>query len=435
MKATATIDGSNLSEISKALFSKDIFEYHLRTLLGRSNTQEEVLRGVTAKIVNGDLRIYSAYEISEDLNPLTEDKPLMNILCQLRFISTNPITIYHRLLENEFRMELLKTNNETNRKGIRLSSLVVPGVDRYAVGKMKFEPIVSQQPLAPVKPEPTQETQEQKGQDVFESKGISEGHMMFELLPEEMYVPGQVRWKEGPLADAYPSYLENTLDDYEGGVVVSVFPGMPFYAYSHINVYPAIQDLNRMIEAGNQVVFLESGTDEERLSYESIFSDWGIPIIDYVDETRLVKNGVRIHGAYPISPFFVIQRPQTVLHNSAWAGISNDRRRGLAGIPWALRKDEKPGLFDLQPDDGFLGYWLRDVYVKRSRGNGAVQVYFPLPSITPIYKIKKNVVAPLEGVLDRQLYFTHYPDQCVAGVFLKNMGEWIAFRALLRKHI
>jgi hypothetical protein len=77
---------------------------------------------------------------------------------------------------------------------------------------------------------------------------------------------------------------------------------------------------------------------------------------------------------------------------------------------------------------------LRDAYYKRVKGgSGAVQVYFPLPSITPMYEIKRNVVDPLEKLLDRQLYFTHYPEQCVAGIFLKNMGEWLAFRALLRK--
>lgn len=422
-----TFSGYDLTEISKALFNKEIFEYHLRTLVGRADTREEVLRGIYVSVDYGDLNIYADSEFDE-IKAIMDDKKLVNILCQLRIISANPISIYQRLLENELRADVLEATS--SRTKLRMSELVAPAMDTYATSKLKFEPIVK--PLSKPIPEPVREITSQK---MFDAKFISEGHIMTELDPaEDMYVPGQVIWKEGPVADALPDYYEKTMDDYEGGVIVSIFPGMPFYAYSHVNIYPSVQDLNRMIEAGNQVLFLETGSQEEKETYESLFADWGIPLVDYVDETRLLKNGMRIHGQNPIPPFFVIQRPQTVLHNSAWSGISNDRRRGLAGVPWALRKITKPGLFDVQPDDGFLGYWLRDAYYKRVRGSGAVQVYFPLPTITPLYKIKKEVVDPLEKILGRQIYFTHYPEQCVAGVFLKNMGEWLAFRALLRKH-
>lgn len=429
MSVAASFSGYELTDISKSLFNREIFEYHLRTLVGRTDTPEDVLRGISVSMDYGDINVYSEYEMDE-IKVIMEDKKLVNILCQLRIISTNPLSIYHRLLENEFRLDLLE--DMSSRTKLRMSELVVPSgaIDGYAVGKMKFEPFI-QTVQKPVQIKPKDKKVETS---VFDSKYISEGHVMLELTDDEVYVPGQVSWKEGPIADANPNYITGTIDDYEGGLAVSIFPGMPLYAYPHMNIYPAIQDLNSMIEAGNQVLFLETGSGEEREIYESIFSDWGVILVDYVDETRLAKNGMRIHGKTPIPPFFVIQRPQTVLHNSAWAGISNDRRRGLVGIPWAIAKTDKPGMFNTQPDDGFLGYWLRDAYYKHVKGNKAVQVYFPLPSITPIYKIKKSVVEPLEKVLDRQLYFTHYPDQCVAGVFLRNMGEWIAFRALLRKH-
>lgn len=426
MSVAASFSGYELTDISRSLFNRDIFEYHLRTLVGRAGTDEEILRGISVSMDYGDINVYSTYEI-EEIKTIMEDKKLVNILCQMRIISTNPITLYHRLLENEFRLELLDEMN--SRTKLRMSELVVPEVDTFAAGKMKFEPFVK------TVQKPFQEIPEKKKErtSVFEAKYISEGHVMLDMNEDEMYVPGQVSWKEGPIADANPDYVTGTIDDYEGGLVVSIFPGMPIYAYPHMNIYPAIQDLNRLIEAGNQVLFLETGSGEEREIYESIFSDWGIIMVDFVDEVRMAKNGMRVHGQSPIPPFYVIQRPQTVLHNSAWAGISNDRRRGLAGIPWAISKTEKPGMFNTQPDDGFLSYWLRDAYYKHLKGNKAVQVYFPIPTITPIYKIKKNVIDPLEKILDRQLYFTHYPEQCVAGVFLKNMGEWIAFRALLRK--
>lgn len=419
------ISSYNLTEISKSIFNKDIFQYHLRTLVGRSDTPENVLRGITVNMNFGDINVFSEYEIDE-LRTLIEDNKLMNMLCQLRIISTNPISIYQRLLENELRLDAM-----SSKSGLKMSELIAVPIDRYATNKLKFEPFI--QPSQPKLPPPQKSTPTKP--KIPQQMKISEGHVMMELTSSDVYVPGQVSWKEGPLADAFPYYLESTMDDYEGGIVISVLPGLPFYAYPHVNIYPAIQDLNRMIEAGNQVVFLETGSPEEKNAYESIFMDWGIPFVDYVDEQRLLKNGMRIHGEYQIPPFFVIQRPQTILHNSAWAGMSNDRRRGLAGIPWALKKTTKPGMFDTQPDDGFLSYWVRDAYYKKIKGSGAVQVYFPLASITPIYKIKRQVVNPLEKILGRQLYFTHYPDQCVAGVFLKNMGEWIAFRTLLRKYI
>lgn len=429
--------GYELTDLSRLLFVKDIFEYHLRTLVGKSNTPEEVLRGITADLEYGDIfvdykdELISQYDgVTEELQAIMSDKPLVNMLCQLRIISINPITIYHRLIENELRRDFFQAVTDSTK--VKMSELIVPtSIDRTAVGKMTFEPI--QTTIKDIK-RPEKKTV-RKQEETFEAKTISEGHIMIDLKESDVYLPGQVSWKEGPLADAYPKYTEKTIDDYEGGVVISVVPGCPLYAYPHINMYPAVEDLNRMIEAGNQVYFLNTGSDEEIRACASMFNNWGITVVDYVTEERLLKNGIKIHGAHILRPFYVIQRPQHLLHNAAWAGISNDRRRGLPGIPWAIRKTEKPGLFDIQPDDGFLSYWLRDAQSKYEDGNGAVQVYFPLLTIIPLYKIKSRVVKPFEDLLDRQLYFTHYPEQGVGSVFLKNMGEWIAFRTLMRKYI
>jgi hypothetical protein len=244
------ISGYDLSEISKGLYNKEIFEYHLRTLVGRPDMSEEVLRGISAKTNFGDITVRSEFEI-DGLEELINDKKLMNILCQLRIISTNPISIYQRLLENELRLDTMSAKTT-----LRMSELVAVPIDTYATNKLKFDPFIQPQPKQPkTTSKPPPKTPKQPPQAPLKAD-VSEGHVMIlELTPEEIDIPGQVQWKEGPLADAYPSYLEKTLDDYEGGVVVSVFPGMPFYAYSHINIYPAIQDLNRMIEAGNQVVF------------------------------------------------------------------------------------------------------------------------------------------------------------------------------------
>jgi hypothetical protein len=230
------------------------------------------------------------------------------------------------------------------------------------------------------------------------------------------------------------------------GVVVNLFPKFPFYAFNYRNLYPKIADINRLVEAGLQVVFVTSMENQPlkkvEEEYVKFFSDWGITVVDYVRADRinfsnmecLVPPAENVDGMkfVNIPNFFVIQRPLDKLHNSSWAGINTERRRGLAGIPWAKSPTDGADISSPQPDDGFLEYFVKEGVKRRLKGKLTLQVFFPLCSINTSGEIRR-MIAGVEKVLGRTFKYHFYESNNVMGIYIRSMGEWVLLRAVMRK--
>lgn len=438
-----TIPINSLTPLARKTFRPDVLEYHVKVLVGRGRNSDDKLREIIVRregdviILNGPMynkndeeyliegSVYANWKYLYE-NYFTNPS-FINGLCAIRIVSVNPLTIYQKLLEMEEKNNMI---TEVSNKRLVMSRMIIKPTD--ITSSYVRKPTFVKEPFEPVK-KPIERLK-------LSSKVQQEGHMMFTIYDSDL--PGQSEWKEGPLNDEIPAYIQvNDELDYPNGMIMNIFNDLPFYAYNHVNLYPRMEDLNRMIESGMQIVYLEDDSLETLQTYMEFMKTWSIPVIDHVTPRRLEAAGLKfltsiIKGVSDVKPFLVIRRPQEMLHNSAWAGICEGRRRGLVGIPW-VTGEEFAGvdLKNPQPDDGFLTYWVREGVSRKMSGKDLVQVFFPVVSMRTKSEVRKLIIKPMERVLGRELKETWYPEQMVMGVYLKNSGEWLLLKSLCRKHL
>jgi hypothetical protein len=437
-----------LSELSRKVFDFEIFKYQFYLLFMRGpESHANLMKDIKVEFKDKVIRIegpnygagvegpFSAnWKVIFD-NYLLEPG-FIDALVQLRIVTVNPITVYYQLLSNEARM----FGKEREIKGMKmrraLTKLPPPQEllvrDFIVADDKKFEPIVKRK-------------NERAYEFVRTRQG--DGHVMVDRTEDDIAGRGK---KVGLVAEGFvdellpPDLKVDTLRDHPNGLLVNLFSGIPFYAFNYRNIYTKIHDINRMIEAGHCIVFVERVDNRPLVviedEYRSFFRDWGIPVVDFVTSERLIMSELpslvqSSGGRYANIPnFFVIQRPVEKFHSAPWCGINSERRRGLTGIPWA--KDEYSGM-DIsspQPDDGFLSYFVEEGVKRRLQGKLSNQVFFPLCTILTLSEIQK-IINSVERGLKRSVKYNIYREEGVMGVFLRSMGEWILLRAVLRKHL
>lgn len=445
-----TIPLATLTPLSRKLFNREILEYQLRLMFMRGPSTYDALRSsirVNFDIANETIVINGPAFVegqdgksrfSEEWDYIFDNfllKPsFIDAVIQLRFVSVNPVTIYYQLLSSEMKLDL---NSLYEVKGMKMRRAVISPPTRT-----RFPPTRKREVEIPKKKPETQ-------LEAIKLSSVVDGHYQIERTDRDIAGRGNLTsFSEGPVDDSIPAEFEvNVIRDHPAGVLVDVIPGAPFYAFCYRNIYPKMQDINRMIESGMFVVFVEGVENKSMASvereYEKFFRDWGIPIIDYVTADRLRaaeielltrKTGYGDGANSSFRNFYVIQRPVEKFHSSAWAGINTERRRGLVGIPWA--KDEFSGM-DLaspQPDDGFLSYFVAEGIKRRLQGKETLQVFFPLLAIHTRGEIIR-LLTKFENTIREKLNYEFYTKQNTMGVYLRSMGEWILLRAMLRKYL
>jgi hypothetical protein len=365
----------------------------------------------------------------------------MDALVQLRIPTVNPLTVYYQLLSNEAR--IFGTEKKAERAVTMKRAVVEPPPQELLIRDF---PVSDDKKL-----EPVVKRRIQKAYDFMRVRE-GDGHVAVERTEEDIAGRGK---KIGLYAEGFvdellpPDFKVDPLRDHPNGLLINLFPGYPFYAFNYRNIYPKIHDLNRMIESGQCVVFVDRVDNRPLVvieeEYRLFFRDWGIPVVDFVTSERMAlaelpslvqppenaAGGIRYTN---LPNFFVIQRPVEKFHSAAWCGINSQRRRGLTGIPWA--KDEYSGMDILspQPDDGFLSYFIKEGIRRRLQGKLSNQVFFPLCTILTPSEIR-SVIQSVERALKRSIKYNMYREEGVMGVFLRSMGEWILLRAVLRKHL
>lgn len=438
----------SLSPLSRSLFRLDVMTYQLRLLFMRGESSyEDVTKAIDAEFTNNIITIrgplYDETRIdSPDTPQLIRNwkiifdnylftKGFIDSLVQLRVVSVNPVTIYYKLLLEEDKINASQGQSTPNLMMRRIA--------------LKRKPTKRPIPIKDLKiPDEQLVYDRTRREEKFEYQTTTfmDGHVFIDR--ENKYPPA-----EGFVDESIPeTTLVNAEVDRLNGIIVNLFPGYPFYAFNYRNLYPKINDINRLIESGMQIVFVTPIDNQpiKKVEYEYIrfFNDWGIPIIDYVNNERLVSaeldtlvpsaesvDGVKYVN---IPNFFVIQRPMEKFHNADWCGINTERSRGLAGIPWAKSLYSGNDLANPQPDDGFLEYFVKEGVRRRLAGKLTLQVFFPLCTIHTNSEVKR-LLTKIEKVLGRSIKNYNYGKEGVMGVFLRSMGEWILVRAVLRKYL
>jgi hypothetical protein len=426
----------SLSDLSKTLYRTDIFEYQLRLLFMRgSDTYTELQRMIKVSFENRIIIIEGPQYDSEDVDiegPFSYNwrtifenymfnKGFIDAIAQLRFVTVNPITIYYQLLQAESKMY-----------GISAAQSKLT-MRRLALRK--------ESPSVRLRPQPSSKIDDAKEKYSYLKTTFGDGHVMIERPGEPL--------AEGFVDDEIPANISLKPDrDHPQGLLINLFPGFPFYAFNYRNIYPKMNDINKLIESGLMVVFVRAFERktimEIEREYRSFFTDWSIPVIDYVTPDRL--SSINMDSMIPPSEnvggfkyvnlpsFFIIQRPIDKFHSCPWAGINTDRRRGLVGVPWARDMDSGMDLASPQADDGFLNYFIKEGVQRRLEGKATVQVFFPLCTIHTQSEINR-VISKVSKVFGRQLKLYSYDIGNVAGIYLKSMGEWILLRTVLRKSL
>jgi hypothetical protein len=438
---------STLSELSRKVFDFNVFKYQFYLLFMRGpESHADLMKDIKVELDGNVIRIegpsygnglegpFSANWKTIFENYLLEPG-FVDALAQLRILTVNPLTIYYQLISNESRIY----GKEKEYTGMKMKRAVTEVLVREI-------PITDDKRLENIVKKKAEREYE------FSRTSYGDGHVIVERSENDIANRGKKAgvFAEGFVDELLPAdFKVDSLRDHPNGLLVNLFPGYPFYAFNYRNVYPKIHDLNRMIESGQCVVFVERVPERPTIDieeeYRSFFRDWGIPIVDYVTSERIgmaeipflvhppenLVGGVRYTN---LPNFFVIQRPVEKFHSAAWCGLNSERRRGLTGIPWA--KDEYSGM-DIsspQPDDGFLSYFIKEGIKRRFQGKLSTQIFFPLCTILTSSEIHR-LVRTVEKVLRRSIKYNVYREEGVMGVFLRSMGEWILLRAVLRKHL
>lgn len=440
-----TILNSDLSELSRKALQPNVLEYHIRSLFDRDGyrTAEIKVRTVrldpkSKKNLDYGLVILGPYyddmEDEEDYSPFVRQwrnfyanylsispfrKRFINGLVQLRFVSFNPLTIYYQLLQEEQK----KIDRVFGRSEIKMKRLV----EKPSKIKVPEKPVVKK--LA-------------EEEMYRESQSQYDGHFPIERSEEETQRPGMSNWAEGYVDDAIPADIRK-IDpelDFPNGAIVNMFPEFPFYAFNYWNVFKKIEELNRMIEAGLMVVFVEEHPEVEMKKviqiYREFFIRWGIPIIDYVSMERIVNSQLPylIPNDGILPGMFIVKRPLERLHSSAWMGMNGGRRRGLAGIPWAGSLFNGSRIVSPQPDDGFLNTFIKSGLKRAIEGTYDAEIRFPLCTLLTSSEIKERIITPMESLLKRDIRF-RFEDKLVGRVDLRSRGEWVLLRGLMRKFL
>ena len=453
---------NSLSPLSRKVFDTEVLRYQLQLLFMRGpESYDELQKMVTVRFKDGVVIIEGPqYDDAGELDtdgPFTDNwkvifneyllKPgFIDALVQLRFISINPLTIYYQLLAIESRI-FGKEQKGGNLSRMKRAVIEFPDIEQSL--EIKDYPLIDDKKLK------KREDAEDKVYYNYTRTTFGDGHVNVERDEKDIAGRGKTLglYAEGFVDESIPRDIPvGDLRDHPEGMLINLFPGYPFFAFNYRNIYPKIHDLNRLIESGMQVVFVDKleGMEDKPLKvieteYRRFFRDWGIPVIDYVTSERISLAEMKplvnppegsVSGIKYINipNFFVIQRPIEKLHSAAWCGMNTDRRRGVTGIPWA--KDEYSGM-DIaspQPDDGFLSYFVKEGIKRRMMEKLSVQIFFPLCAIHTHSEIRK-LFKKVEVVLKRSIKHVFYPEEGVVGVFLRSMGEWIILRAVLRKYL
>jgi hypothetical protein len=449
---TVNIPFESLSPLSRSLFRLDIFTYQLRLLFMRGQeTWETVMASVLVTFSRNNINIQGPmydplfeYDLTDGslfanwriiFDNFMFMKGFIDGLVQLMFVSVNPLTIYYKLLMEESK----KGGVQEGESRLRMSELLFR---RKVDTRLK--------PRTDEDKTPVDKTQKQVLY-TYSTNNHSDGHVMIKRDKEyfETVSSDCGSYAEGFVDEELPGNITLMSDrDYPHGVLINLFPKFPFYAFNYRNIYPKITDINRLIEAGLQVVFVTSLDNQPMRKveeeYRRFFQDWGIPVIDYVRADRLNFMGMEclvppaenVDGMkfVNIPNFFVIQRPLDKFHNANWMGINTERRRGLAGIPWAKNISSGTDIGEPQPDDGFLEYFVREGVRRRLQGKTTLQTFFPLCSIHTSGEIRR-MINKMEKVLGRKFKTHTYESNNVMGIYLSSLGEWVLVRAVLRKFL
>lgn len=449
-KDVINIPYESLTPLSRKLFRPDVLQYHLRLFFMRGLSTYSTLQKMIKVSVDNNAIVIEGPQYDDETqdyqNEFLENwkiifenyllKPgFLDCICQLRFVTVNPVSIYYQLLSTEEKRQRSKTTTLKMKRAIikPLDVLEVPPRNKI-----------------PQFPGQVKDKKESHVSEVFESSYFGDGHVMYERSKDDASTnTDHGTFAEGFVDDRIPADIELVPDrDYPEGIIMNMFPGSLFYGFNYRNIYPKIQDINRLIESGMQVVYMKMfdglGVAETETVYRRFFRDWGIPVIDFVDRYRLSIAGIKssldqgpdaqgFHNLH-IPSFFMIQRPIRKFHNAAWAGMNTERRRGLTGIPWAGNPESGNDLQATQPDDGFLSYFIDEGISRRVRGKETIQVFFPLCSILTAGEVRR-LLKKYEQVIGRTASSTTYDEDGIVGVHLKSMGEWVLLRAMLRKHL
>jgi hypothetical protein len=442
-----------LSDFSRKVFRFDVFKYQLYLLFMRGpESYDELMSTIKIDLKDDIIRIEGpAYGsglegfFTANWKVLFENYLLepgfIDALCQLRIVTVNPLSVYYQLLSNEARIY----GKERKPEGMKMrrAAVELPQIQDLLIRDL---PSAEDPKLEPVVKRKVPKSYE------FSRSSYGDGHVVVERYEEDVAGGGG---KVGMVAEGFvdellpPDMKIDPLRDHPNGLLINLFPGYPFYAFNYKNIYPKIHDINRMIESGQCVVFVDRVDNRPLVvieeEYRLFFRDWGIPVVDFVTSERMAmaelpslvqppENAVSGIRYTNLPNFFVIQRPIEKFHSMAWCGINSERRRGLTGIPWA--KDEYSGMdiADPQPDDGFLSYFVAEGVKRRLQGKLTNQLFFPLCTILTPGEIGK-IIRSVEKGLNRAIRYNIYREEGVVGVFLRSMGEWVILRAVLRKHL
>lgn len=441
----------SLSTHSRKAMQADVFEYQLRVPFFRVGGGDPGRVNVTTTDkgvieIRGPGRDVDDPEWEFYLENYLENEGFamqyFNALAQLRIVSMNPLTIYHQLVTDEaaagerglgLRMSAARIDNPL---------VAIRRRQRREREKLvrKLFPVEADYPVAEL---PVAEAVPERAEDAtpWGVTRFGDGHYVAPRPGDTGGVPGLSSWVEGPLVEGGSTGTEFDPDvDYPRGALFNMYPDTLFYAFPHRNIYPRIEDLNRMIESGLAVVFLARPEAEEEYTHreviratEGFLRDWGVAIVDHVTEERLkeVNLPLLVPGGGSVGEFFVVRRPLEKTHSVPWASMNAFRRRGLAGLPWASTRGEM--METAQPDDGFLAF-VREGVTRRLRGNPDVPMRAPLCTILVEAEVRE-IVAPLENMLGREIPLAFIPGRGEIEIELRSMGEWTLFRGLLRKFI
>lgn len=449
---------SELTELSRKTLQTNVLEYQLRSLFVKPGYNAGEI-GVSFSMPENETRgykitiygpVYQEMEFEDQYGKFISEWRefyrnyligpyrinFINSLSQIRFVTFNPISIYYQLLLEE--QKSIMGVGDLKEGGLRMRRTEItfkPRRKAVPIPRKKGVDVVRRDVQEiPRKEEPEMETYTRTQREY-------DGHFAVERLDEESKRNGMSSWAEGYVDDGVPVHItkiDPNLDVPNGGIF-NMFSSYPFYAFPVHNVYKKIEDINRMIESGLGIVFMNEvpGMDFRKVkeTYLDFFRSWGIEVIDYVSIDRLRMSGLKnlIPSDKVLPGFFVIKRPTEKFHFSAWTGLNTVRRRGLPGIPWAM--DEMSGslLLDPQPDDGFLTYFVREGIERKLAGKNFMEVNFPVCTTHTPSEVYRLILEPLEGVFKRSIEWKVVGG--VGEVRLRNMGEWILLRGMMRKHL